>query len=341
MRAESEPALPAAVLDGDLVVAEKLLRAGADPNRKDPLGYPPLQLAAGLGQVQMVELLLAAGADPLLLDTRMGASALHKAAIGGVVEVARVLLDHGAFINQQAPLDGQTPLFDAVLYKRLSMVEYLLDRGADPDRPALGRVTPGDLEPFFLGDDFGPYRELIERARDDRARRAEDPLRVAALNGDAKRVRELIAAGARVDQMAPDGNTPLLDASREGHVAVVEALLDAGADPRIVDGGNMKATPAHKAGYMGHPDVARLLVADRHLELDAQGPFNGYTALHDAIWHGHLETARVYIEAGARLELRGLDGRSPLDMARDYGYPEIVELLERALADHGEAEAGR
>jgi ankyrin repeat protein len=333
MRLESDPALASAVLDGDLVRVEELLRAGADPNRKDPLGYPPLQLAAARGQVQMVELLLASGADPLLLDTRMGASALHKAAIGGVVEVARVLLDHGAFINQRAPIDGQTPLFDAVLYKRLPMVEYLLERGADPDLQALGGFTPGDLEPFFLGDDFGPYGEAIERHRRRREERAADPLRQAALNGDPAKVRELIEAGVELNRMAPDGHTPLLDAAREGHADVVKALLEAGADPRIVDQGNMKATPAHKAGYMGHAHVARLLVADPRLELDAQGPFNGYTALHDAIWHGHVETARIYIDAGARLDLRALDGRTPLQMARDYGYSEIVEMLESALDD--------
>lgn len=110
-------------------------------------------------------------------------------------------------------------------------------------------------------------------------------------------------------------------------------LLEAGADPRIVDGGNMKSSPAHKAGYMGHAEVARILAADPRLELDTRGPYNGYTPLHDAVWHGHLETARAYIEAGARLDLRALDGRTPLEMARVYGYPHLVEVLERASRD--------
>jgi uncharacterized protein len=130
--------------------------------------------------------------------------------------------------------------------------------------------------------------------------------------------------------MSVDGHTPLLDAAREGHLEVVRVLLEAGADPRIVDRGNMKATPAHKAAYMGHAEVARLLVADPRLELDAQGPYNGYTVLHDATWHGHLDTARVLVEAGARLDLRGLDGRTPLDMAREYGYSDLIQLLEHA-----------
>ena len=279
----------------------------------------------------MVELLLTAGADALLLDSRIGVSALHRAAIGGSVAVARLLLDHGAFVNQQAPLDGQTPLWDAVLYKHLPMVCFLLDRGADPDLAAMGGITPGDLEPFFLGDDFTPYRCAIEGARTRRSEQACESLRVAALDGDASAVRELVRLGADVDRVAPDGNTPLLDAARAGHAEVVEVLLAAGADPRVVDHGNMKATPAHKAAYMGHAEVMRVLVDDERLELDARGPFNGYTALHDAIWHGHIETARVLVDAGARLDLTALDGRTPLQMARALGYSEIVAILEQAV----------
>lgn len=89
----------------------------------------------------------------------------------------------------------------------------------------------------------------------------------------------------------------------------------------------MKATPGHKAAYMGHSQVARRLVENDNLELDAQGPYNGYTALHDAVWHGHTSTVRVLVEAGVRTDLRGLDGRTALDMAREYGYEEIVALL--------------
>jgi ankyrin repeat protein len=115
-----------------------------------------------------------------------------------------------------------------------------------------------------------------------------------------------------------------------GHAEVVAVLLEAGADPRIVDRGNMLATPGHKAGYMGHAAVARLLVADPRFEIDAQGPYNGFTALHDAVWHGHRETAEVYVAAGARLDLRSHYGTTPLEMARQYGYADIVALLEEA-----------
>jgi hypothetical protein len=88
----TDHALPEAVRRGDLTLASELLRAGADPNARDPLGYPPLCVAAALGQPQMVE--------------------------------------------------------------------FLLDRGADPDVRARGGYTASELEPMVGDDDFTPYLEL-------------------------------------------------------------------------------------------------------------------------------------------------------------------------------------
>jgi ankyrin repeat protein len=47
---------------------------------------------------------------------------------------------------------------------------------------------------------------------------------------------------------------------------------------------------------------------------DAQSPFNGYIALHEAVWRGHIEAARVLLAAGARTDLAGDDctGIAPL-----------------------------
>jgi len=55
---------------------------------------------------------------------------LHKAAIWGDVEAARVLLDHGADIDARGE-DGDTPLHRAAAAGKQAMVSFLISRGAN------------------------------------------------------------------------------------------------------------------------------------------------------------------------------------------------------------------
>ena len=59
---------------------------------------------------------------------------------------------------------------------------------------------------------------------------------------------------------------------------------------------------------------------------------NGYTALHDAIWQNHIDTARVMIEAGADLTLKSHSGETPLAFAQSQHRGEIADIIERRLA---------
>jgi uncharacterized protein len=55
---------------------------------------------------------------------------LHKVAIWGDIEAARVLLDNGADINALGE-DGDTPLHRAIAGDQTEMAEFLVARGAD------------------------------------------------------------------------------------------------------------------------------------------------------------------------------------------------------------------
>lgn len=60
-----------------------------------------------------------------------GSSPLSAAALSGSVELAQVLLDHGAMINIQDK-EGDTPLNNAIYSRRRHVVDFLLRRNADP-----------------------------------------------------------------------------------------------------------------------------------------------------------------------------------------------------------------
>lgn len=77
-----------------------------DLNERDERGLTLLHISAGRGDASAVQDLLQRGADPHLVDSRMGASPLHLAAQSGSVEVAKLLLAAGAFLNLQAPTHG-------------------------------------------------------------------------------------------------------------------------------------------------------------------------------------------------------------------------------------------
>lgn len=57
---------------------------------------------------------------------------LHKVAIWGEVEAAKILLEHGAVIDARGE-DDDTPLHRAVAGGHPEMVRFLLSRGADPN----------------------------------------------------------------------------------------------------------------------------------------------------------------------------------------------------------------
>ena len=324
---------------GDPAALDAAIRAGADVNGRGRHGLTPLMIAAGLGRSDMVALLFSAGADPHLLEPAMGATALHKAAQSGNAEVIAQLLDHNAFVDQQSTVLGNTPLIDAVLHKQAAAVRLLLVRGA--------RTS--------IRNHWG--QSALELAREDRseeivgaleARDAVDAEEIAALPliaaikaGDIGQVRCLVSAGADTDRRLPivgsvdDDYTPLGLAVRERQVDVVRLLLEAGANPRLTIG-LMQGSLLHEAGFLGFADVLRLLLdwrgesdSDR-IDLAAAGPYNGLTALHDAVWHGHLEAARVLVQAGAPLNVRTHAGLTPRALARLYGYLDLELMLARA-----------
>ena len=69
------------------------------------------------------------------------------------------------------------------------------------------------------------------------------------------------------------------------------------------------------------------------IEWDAQGPYNGYTPLHDAVWFGQADAVRTLLELGVPTHVRGLDGRTPLDIAVMDGHEVIADMLRAAGSD--------
>ena len=89
----------------------------------------------------------------------------------------------------------------------------------------------------------------------------------------------------------------------------------------------MSATALHADAYAGRSKSARLLI-EYGIEIDKQGPVNGYTALHDAIWQNNIETSLVIMQGGANKNIKSHQGETALDLAKLNGSLELINLLK-------------
>lgn len=344
---EKASALVKAVDNGNSKEVQRLLDNGVHPDTKDPEnGLSVLMMASGRGDTAIVSLLLKAGADVCLADSAAGATALHKACQGGSLETVKLLVEAGAFVNAVVPSTGHTPLIEALWFKWPDVVGYLLDCGAGLKMNTHYGFTLLEHFQYALNVNVIGKEKLLaadellkKRQKTDSEKVESQKLMAAVVADDLDAVRKLIAEGADIEERYPvlngfnDFHTPLLVACRDGHTAIVKELLAAGADVNVTEP-TFGAVPLHKATYNGHADITALLAKQPGVNLDYQGPSNGYTPLHDALWHGYDDCSVILIEAGARLDQKGHDGKTPLAIALDVFGPDhdIVRLIKEKLS---------
>lgn len=110
---------------------ESLIHKGAKAGTIGPEGTP-LHAVGIFGNVEVAMVLLRHGADVNGLGLR-GDSPLHIAAQNEHLELMQVLIDHGADVNAQDLKSGETPLHRTVSAGKPAAAELLLRAGANPN----------------------------------------------------------------------------------------------------------------------------------------------------------------------------------------------------------------
>lgn len=202
-----------------VLVVRALLAAGADVNLK--AGYsesPPLEIAVICGRIEIVTDLLAAGADKEATN-RYGRTPLIQAAVLGKREALSVLLQKGARVNA-CDEDGNNALMEI----------------------AASQSWNGPVETASDLLAAGIHIEATNRY-------GRTALMRAAHHGRREMLDLLLQKGARVNAGDEDGYTALMfgaigfDSAPDdyysppprGDEAVVQSLLEAGADVDAVD----------------------------------------------------------------------------------------------------------
>ena len=123
-------------------------------------------------------------------------------------------------------------------------------------------------------------------------------------------------------------------AARDGDVARLTELLEAGANPDEAD--DRGFTPLILASYNGHEAAAALLLA-RGAAVDAADAVGG-TALMGVAFKGHTAIAARLLRAGATVDAPNETGRTPLMFAMMFGRAELAALLVQHGADPAQAD---
>ena len=123
--------------------------------------------------------------------------------------------------------------------------------------------------------------------------------------------------------------TPIFIACKNGHSAIVSALLEYGANPNIPrkDG----TTPLMITNFNGHLKVMECLLK-AGVDLDVQAD-DGTTAVYCASENGHNAIVSAILNYRTNPNIPTKDGSTPLMIASFNGHLEVVEYLLKAGVD--------
>ncbi len=206
-------------------------------------------------------------------------------------EIAKQVFTIGVAIDQRDE-QGQTPLHTAAIWLDTTMIQILLQGGANVEATDDQGETP--LIMAVVGYPFekqGKHLKSVELLLEhgappnQRNKRQETALHKAM---DSEIAHLLLQHGADPNAQEFEGQTPLHKVAWAGRSETVKVLLAAGANPNIKD--NYENTPLQGAWTV---DVARLL-----------------------------------LNAGAQLNITNQRGRTPSEEMRVYGKDSVAIFLE-------------
>jgi serine/threonine protein kinase/ankyrin repeat protein len=245
-------------------------------------------------------------------------SPLHGALTYGRVEIARLLIAHGADVHALDSI-GRTPLTVAITYCP-SAIELLLASGVDKNEQTRFGA------PLLAA---ARYQWLYTRERRENA------------------VKILLEKGADPNTRDSDGRNALMVMSMEHKVDVDNSNVRRRRMPpppmpgSIDRSGVTQGVPGGVPG--GPPDPPNKviqLIGEALLragcDINATDS-NGHTPLMYAAWYREPTAVRLLLKGGANIKAKDKDGKTALDMAKHFGHQEIIRMLQSASAQPGAA----
>jgi len=193
-------------------------------------------------------------------------------------------------------------------------------------------------------------------------RKLDDLLIRFVKEDDLKACEALIEAGANPNSITEDeyflpaGTTAMHEAIAEGNEKVLSLMLQNGADPNALDGGERVPlllaagiedssiikllveygadlesrskdglSALHVAALEGSSEVCEFLV-EEGMDVNATDKKN-WTPLHYAVWFDHLNCIEILLKAGANPNIEDKARKTPTSMAKNFSDAETLKVL--------------
>lgn len=279
---------------GKVEMVRKMLQYGADPTRcLDPrVRQPPLMLAISAGRDTIVNLILDSPKCRVDQSDIMGSTALSLAVAKNNKELVELLLRHGA--RGCTLPGGQNPLEIALSCRYLDIARLLLT------------AESIDVNFWFQYPQQPCLHHIVRTG-------SSDLLSLLLARQDLQ-----------VNITTASGDTALNWAALEGKTRAVEALLDRGACPHVVN--RTLHSALFFAAQQGHDEIVSILLSQPGVDIDSTSS-SGETPLMQAAMNGHESTVRLLLADGANVNVQDHLGRSLLSVAAESGQPAMVKFL--------------
>jgi serine/threonine-protein phosphatase 6 regulatory ankyrin repeat subunit B len=277
-------------LKGYLEIVKLLIKHKVNIDQTDIDGYTPLYVTAAEGCLKIAKLLIEHKVNVNQVTTDEGVTPLHRAVDEGHLKIARLLIKSHADVNQ-ATRDGCTSLYSAAYKGHQNLAKLLIEHNTDVNLKTKKEKTALDIASERGHIDLV---ELLKQRKRLDSKYIEN-LCDACVRGDIKQVKSWIDIGVDVNTNFKDTNgvegTPVYYTANEGHLDIIQLLLQAGAN------------------------------------INQMTTDNGYTPLYVTAGKGYVELARILIKAGANINQGNKYGATPLHIAALNKKFEITKLL--------------
>ena len=335
---------------GNLAMCKYLLDEGAQLDSREAQSKTPLQLACEAGHYELVQMMLnqsnlnptnmtfltaffaaveyghvriAESFFPFGLKLQELKKDLHKpatlAAKSGCLAMVELMIQEDCDINARDE-NGWNALHVASYHGHYQVIELLI--ASDVSAKATTSLKETPLLFAVKGGHFAVAERLLRSDKASNLVSAEDeqgqqPVHHTVRAGSVEIFNLLMSNGGKINLENSFGWHPLHIATAYGHLALVERLLQQGANiEEKLGSSSIKKDQTHKvveAGYWA----------------EARWPYPGSRPLHLACEFGHDQIANHLISKGAKMEAICSEGWQPLHHAAYFGSSALVEMLLR------------